>query len=148
MVSADEEAMEWRSKLMTALDLIYIMLYAIIAMFLTLTAFASFVVVGSALWGAIGAESPILFIIMALKDIFIAIIIVELLLTVMVFIQKEQIDMRLLLGAGLTAMVRKVLLFGVEESNIAEMMAVVALILVLTFAMIAFTKYRTTVECE
>ncbi|MDD2666630.1 MAG: phosphate-starvation-inducible PsiE family protein [Methanocellales archaeon] len=148
LMSIDEKAMEWRSKLMTVLDIIYIMLYAVIAFFLTLTAFASFVVVGSALLGAIGAESPILFIITALKDIFIAIIVVELLLTVMVFIQKEQIDMRLLLGAGLTAMVRKVLLFGVEEVDIAEMMAVIALILVLTFAMIAFTKYRTAVECE
>ena len=148
MRSADEEVVEWKSKLMTTLDELYVILYAIIAIFLILAALASFLVVGSALLGAISADSPMLFIIMAIKDLFITIIIVELLLTVMVFIQKEHIDMRLLLSAGLTAMVRKVLLFGVEEVNITEMIVVMALILVLTLAMIAFTKYKTTVQCE
>lgn len=148
MVSKDQQVMEWKSKLMTTLDKLYVLLYAIIAVFLILAAFATFVVVGSSLLGAIGSDSPMLFIILAIKDLFIAIIVVELLLTVMVFIQKEQIDMRLLLSAGLTAMVRKVLLFGVEEVDITEMIVVMALILVLTLAMIALTKCKTTVECE
>jgi uncharacterized membrane protein (DUF373 family) len=147
-MSADEEAMEWKSKLMTILDELYVLLYAIIALFLILAAFASLVVVGIDILGAIGSDSPMLFIILAIKDIFIAIIVVELLLTVMFFIQKEQLDMRLLLSVGLTAMVRKALMFGVEEADIIEMIVVMALILVLTLAMITLTKYKTTVECE
>ena len=143
---ADEEDVGWKPKLVKTLDVLYMVIYVIIAIFLIAMAFASFVFVGKDLWSVLGAESPMLVILMALKDLFIAIIIVELLLTVVVFIREEQIDMRLLLGAGLTAMVRKVLVFGVEEVNIMEMVVVVALIIVLTLAMVALTKYKPTVE--
>ncbi|MDI6902307.1 MAG: hypothetical protein QMC77_01050 [Methanocellales archaeon] len=96
---ADEEDMGWKPKLVRTLDGLYMAIYVIIAIFLIAMAFASFVFVGKDLWSILGAESPMLVILMALKDLFIAIIIVELLLTVVVFIREEQIDMRLLLGA-------------------------------------------------
>ncbi|MBU2617709.1 MAG: phosphate-starvation-inducible PsiE family protein, partial [Euryarchaeota archaeon] len=127
---SDKEDVGWKPKLVRTLDGLYMVIYVTIAIFLIAMAFASFVFVGKDLWGVLGAESPMLVILMALKDLFIAIIIVELLLAVVVFIREEQIDMRLLLGAGLTAMVRKVLVFGVEEVNIMEMVVVVALIMV------------------
>lgn len=82
-----------------------------------------------------------LVILLMLRDLFIAIIIVELLQTAAVFIREEQVDIRMILGAGLTAMVRKVLVFGVEAVEITEMVIVVALIIALTLAIVMFTRY-------
>ncbi|MCD5409920.1 MAG: phosphate-starvation-inducible PsiE family protein [Methanocellales archaeon] len=96
-----------------------IAIYAIIAVFLIGMAFMLFV----------------------LKDLMVAMILVELLQTVIVFIREHKFDMRLILAAGLTAMVRKVLVFGVEPVDAMMMGLVVALIVVLTASMVVFTKY-------
>jgi len=140
MVNKRESA-RWKPKLVDALDNVYIGIYTIIAVFLVAMALASFIVVGRDVLGGLGSESTMSVILIALKDLMVAIIIVELLQTVVVFIREEQVDIRMILGAGLTAMVRKVLVFGVEEVEITEMAIVVALIIALTLAIVMLTRY-------
>ncbi|MDI6888488.1 MAG: phosphate-starvation-inducible PsiE family protein [Methanocellales archaeon] len=111
------------------------------AVFLIAMAFTSFLYVGRDLSGIFESENAMLVILLMLRDLFIAIIIVELLQTAAVFIREEQVDIRMILGAGLTAMVRKVLVFGVEAVEITEMVIVVALIIALTLAIVMFTRY-------
>jgi len=102
-----KETTKWKPQLIDALDNVYIGIYIIITVFLVAMAFASFFYVGKDLSRIFESENAMLVILLALKDLFVAIIIVELLQTVVVFIREEQVDIRMILGAGLTAMVRK-----------------------------------------
>ncbi len=110
-------------------------LYLIAALFLVLMAVAAFFVVTRDLYGLIVDGMAINVIYTALNDLLIVLIIAELLQIIVVFIQKHQLDLRLILAAGLTAMIRRVLVFGVE--NIAwEEMAVTALLIAILSAAI------------
>ncbi|ATZ61338.2 MAG: phosphate-starvation-inducible PsiE family protein [Methanosarcinales archaeon Met12] len=133
----------WRQKLADTVDGIEIAIYAIIAVFLIGMAFITFVHVGRNLLLNVFVipNDPMSAMLLALKDLMVAMILVELLQTVIVFIREHKLDMRLILAAGLTAMVRKVLVFGVEPIDAMMMSLVVALIVVLTVAMVVFTKY-------
>jgi uncharacterized membrane protein (DUF373 family) len=135
---------KWKQNLIKLLDKTDTVIYTIIAIFLIAMAFASFIVVGKDVLNSFSSGSTISVILIALKDLMVAIIVVELLQTVVVFIREEQVDIRMILGAGLTAMVRKVLVFGVEEVEILEMAVVVALIIVLTLAIVILTRYACT----
>jgi len=132
-----------RQKLADTVDRIEIAIYVIIAVFLIGMAFITFVHVGRALLLNVFVipNDPMSAMLLALKDLMIAMILVELLQAVIVFIREHKLDMRLILAAGLTAMVRKVLVFGVEPVDAMMMGLVVALIVVLTVAMVVFTKY-------
>jgi uncharacterized membrane protein (DUF373 family) len=59
-------------------------------------------------------DSPII----GLNDLFAAIIVLELLMTVVGYMKTKSINLGLLLGAALTAMVRKIILFGYQPGDV------------------------------
>jgi uncharacterized membrane protein (DUF373 family) len=59
-------------------------------------------------------DSPII----GLNDLFAAIIVLELLMTVVGYMKTKSINLGLLLGAALTAMVRKIILFGYQLGDV------------------------------
>ncbi|MGZ4916127.1 MAG: phosphate-starvation-inducible PsiE family protein [Halobacteriota archaeon] len=61
----------------------------------------------------------------ALQDIFTTIIVAELLLTVVGYLKTRTINLRLILGAGLTAMVRRLLVIGIEPLTFEELVIIV-----------------------
>ncbi len=56
--------------------------------------------------------------IIGLNDLFAAIIVLELLMTVVGYMKTKSINLGLLLGAALTAMVRKIILFGYQPGDV------------------------------
>jgi uncharacterized membrane protein (DUF373 family) len=70
----------------------------------------------------------------ALQDIFTTIIVAELLITVLGYLKTRTIDLRLILGIGVTAMVRRLLVIGIEPFAFEELIIVVAATAVLVVA--------------
>jgi uncharacterized membrane protein (DUF373 family) len=70
----------------------------------------------------------------ALQDLMTTFILAELIQTVAVFLKSRMIDVRLILAAGLTAMIRRILVSGVEEMSTPDMAVTAVLMLVLIVA--------------
>jgi uncharacterized membrane protein (DUF373 family) len=58
--------------------------------------------------------------IIGLTDLFAAIIVLELLMTVVGYMKSKSISLGLLLGAALTAMVRKIITFGYQPVSVQD----------------------------
>lgn len=104
-----------------------------IALALVAVAVASFVPVVAALAGIAGTGSAGA-VTAALHAILITIIVVELLETVIVYAQTRRFRVQPILVAGITAMVRRILLAGVETTTPVDTAVTVASILVLAVA--------------
>ena len=118
-------------------------IYLIAALFLIVMAIAAFLVVAGDLFQFTAGGGQIDIIYNSLNDLLVVLIIVELIQTIAVFIQRHVLELRLILAAGLTAMIRRVLLFGVETNVTTMDMAVTAvLIIVLAFAIYLVGRER------
>jgi uncharacterized membrane protein (DUF373 family) len=71
-----------------------------------------------------------------LHTILLSIIILELLETVVIYFRTHRVQVRPILFAGLTAMIRRVLVFGVEQVGVIDLLTTVAVIAVLTAAIV------------
>lgn len=75
-------------------------------------------------------------ILQALKDLMTTFIIVELIQTVVVYLKSHKLDIRLVLAAGLTAMIRRVLVAGMESLSLQDLTVTALLMLVLIIAIV------------
>jgi uncharacterized membrane protein (DUF373 family) len=71
--------------------------------------------------------------ILGLQELFVTIIILELLMTVIGYMKRRSINLGLLLGAGLTAMIRKIITVGYPSTDNQEF----ALVLIATAILVA-----------
>lgn len=110
-------------------------IYLMVALFLILMAIASFFIVGRDMSGLVSGQMTIDTIYMSLNDLLVILILVELIQTVVVFIRSHRLDLRLIIAAGLTAMIRRVLVFGVEHIPVEEMVITAVLVVVLVAAL-------------
>ena len=110
-------------------------IYLMVALFLIIMALASFIIVGRDLSGLVSGSMTIDTIYMSLNDLLVILILVELIQTVVVFIRSHKLDIRLIIAAGLTAMIRRVLVFGVEHIPFEEMVITAVLVIVLVAAL-------------
>ncbi len=121
----------------SALDKIESGIYLIVALFLGIMALLTFFVVARDLSQFVSGPVNLSLIDTALNDLLVTLIIAGLIQTVIVYIKLHMLDLRLILGVGLTAMVRRVLVFGVEKQITWEEMAITALLI----AVIVFGIY-------
>jgi uncharacterized membrane protein (DUF373 family) len=86
-------------------------------------------------------DSPII----GLTDLFAAIIVLELLMTVVGYMKTKSISLGLLLGAALTAMVRKIIAFGYQPVDMQsfELALVATAILVVALYFVSDKKIHT-----
>ncbi|MDT8358232.1 MAG: phosphate-starvation-inducible PsiE family protein [Methanomicrobiaceae archaeon] len=75
-----------------------------------------------------------------LHALFVPIILIEILETVLAYFRTSTFQLAPILVAGITAMVRRVLLFGVETVDPIEMVITLAAIGVLTFAVVYISR--------
>ena len=75
-----------------------------------------------------------------LHTLLLTFIIIELLETVVIYFRTHQLRVRPILFAGLTAMIRRVLVFGVEPTDFMDVIATVIVIAVLTAAIFLIGK--------
>jgi uncharacterized membrane protein (DUF373 family) len=77
-----------------------------------------------------------------LHALLVTIIIIEILDTVTAYFRTNQLQVRPILIAGLTAMVRKILIYGLEPTDLVDVIGTVAVIAVLTAAIAVVGKER------
>ncbi len=105
---AQEQRREGHFKMVRSFELAEVVLYAVVAILLVAIAVVSLINVVSNIATYVVTNTPIL----GLQELFLTIIILELLMTVVGYMRNRSINLRLLLGAGLTAMIRKVITVG------------------------------------
>jgi uncharacterized membrane protein (DUF373 family) len=125
----DKEA-KYNETLATIIGRIESAIYLVAALFLIIMAIAAFIVVADDLFQFVSSGERIDVIYTALNDLLVVLIVVELIQTIAVFIRRHVLELRLILAAGLTAMIRRVLLFGIEKNITPEDMAITALIII------------------
>ncbi len=115
-------------------------IYLAIAFVLTLLAVISFYDVGIQVLLIPSAANITTGILQVLHALLITIIIIELLETVLAYFRTYQLQVRPIIIAGLTAIIRRVLLFGYETTDPLDMAITLAAIAVLTFASVYVVK--------
>ncbi|MDI6895868.1 phosphate-starvation-inducible PsiE family protein [Methanocella conradii] len=111
------------------LDKLEMAIYLLVALFLGIMALMTFFIVAMDLTEFIMGPADLSIIDIALNSLLVTLIIAALIQTVIVYIKVHTLDLRLILGVGLTAMIRRVLVFGVEKTITWEQMAVTALLI-------------------
>ena len=95
-----------------ALDIVQSTIYLLVAVFLILMAVMSFYIVALDMMKFVTEPASILLVDKALENLMIVFIITGLIQTLIVYIKTHEIDARLVLAVGLTAVIRRVLVFG------------------------------------
>ena len=106
---------------------IELLIYGLIGVLLVVIALSSVIVVSRDVITTPDLNSAL----HALNDLFITIIVAELLVTVVGYMKHRTVNLRLILGAGITAMVRRLLVIGVEPIAFEELIVVLFAIVVL-----------------
>jgi uncharacterized membrane protein (DUF373 family) len=106
-----------------------LVLYSAVAVLLIVIAIISLLVEVSNIGNYLTSASTIL----GLQELFVTVIILELLMTVIGYMKRRSINLGLLLGVGLTAMIRKIITVGYSSTNYQEF----ALVLVATAILVA-----------
>lgn len=129
-----DEVKNYSSIITRAIGTVESAIYLLVALFLVIMAIASFFIVASDLSKLVTGSFAIDTIYTALNDLLVILIIVELIQTVVVFVKSHRLDLRLILAAGMTAMIRRVLVFGVEKIPLDEMFITAVLLFVIVIA--------------
>jgi uncharacterized membrane protein (DUF373 family) len=111
------------------LDKAEAVIYLLVALFLGIMALMTFFLVARDLSQFVIGQTNLDMIDTALNSLLVTLIIAALIQTVIVYIKIHTLDLRLILGVGLTAMIRRVLVFDVEKNITWEQMAVTALLI-------------------
>jgi uncharacterized membrane protein (DUF373 family) len=115
-------------------------IYFITAVVLSLLALVSFVVAGIQFLTLFGPGDLTSNLLQVLHAILLTIIIVEILETVTAYFRTSRVLVRPILVAGLTATVRQVIIAGVGTINPTDTLVIVAVIAVLTAAVVLVGK--------
>jgi len=141
MNGPDEEIpqMQWA---ISAIMRVNYVIYFCIAIVLVLLAVVSFYDVALQFLQVFGGSSVTDGILRVLHALLVTIIIIEILETVTTYFRTNQLQVRPILIAGLTAMVRKILVYGLEPTDLIDVVGTVAVIAVLTVAIAVVVKER------
>jgi uncharacterized membrane protein (DUF373 family) len=137
--SGDHESPLMR-RAIAALSSVTTLIYLIIAVILVILVGFSFYGVLLQLFSIFQGVSLTDGILGVLHTILLSIIILELLETVVIYFRTHRVQVRPILFAGLTAMIRRILVFGVEQVGVIDLLATVAVIAVLTAAIVLIGK--------
>lgn len=127
-------------KIVAAISSVTTIIYLIIAVVLVILAALSFVEVIRQVVAIIGTRNITAGILGVLHTLLLSIIIIELLETVVIYFRTSQFRVQPILFAALTAMIRRVLVYGVETSDFLDILTTVAAIGVLTMAIVLIGK--------
>ena len=131
-VTADASAPDYSRIIGRALELSQAAIYLVAALLLTLLALMAFFVIASDMSNIVRGSMSIQSIDIVLSDVLVVFVITGLIQTLIVYIKSHTIDPWLVLSVGLTAIIRRVLVFGAQERPYED----VALTAVLLFVII------------
>jgi uncharacterized membrane protein (DUF373 family) len=131
------------------LDRVESAVYLLVSVFLVILALMTLFIVGKDMASFVTGPFSLDTLVLALNDLLVTLIIAELIQTVVVYFKSHQLELKLILAAGLTAMIRRVLVFGVEKNITWEEMTITAfLILVITVAIYLVGEKKVRLERE
>jgi len=116
------------------------LIYVITAVLLSILALVSFVAAGVQFLALLGPGDLTTSLLQVLHAILVTIIIVEILETVTAYFKTSRVLVRPILVAGLTAMVRRIIIVGVGTIDPTDTLVTVAVIAVLTAAVVFVGK--------
>jgi uncharacterized membrane protein (DUF373 family) len=131
-VTADSKSPDYKLVVGRALDLGQAAIYLVTALLLILLALMAFFVIASDMNNIIRGSMTIQSIDIVLSDVLIVFVITGLIQTLIVYMKSHTIDPWLVLSVGLTAIIRRVLVFGAQDRPYED----VALTAVLLFVVI------------
>ena len=131
---------EWITRIIAVLTSVTTVIYLVIAAILVTLVGISFFDVFQQLLSLPGQGTLTDGILNVLHTLLLSIINLELLETVVIYFRTHQVKVRPILFAGLTAMIRRVLVFGVESVEFLDLLTTVAVIAVLTAAIVLIGK--------
>ena len=124
-------------------------IYLLVSIFLIIMAFVAMFVVGRDIFTFITGSLQLNDLVVALQDLLAVLIIAELIQTVVVYFKSHQLDLKLILAAGLTAMIRRILVFGAEKGvDNKEMIVIAALIAIIAIAIVVIGRDSRTNEVK
>lgn len=116
-------------------------IYLLVAIFLIIMALVAMFVVGRDIFNFVTGSLVLDDLVKALQDLLAVLIIAELIQTVVVYFKSHQLDLKLILAAGLTAMIRRILVFGAEKGvDTTEMIVVAALIAIIAIGIVVIGR--------
>jgi uncharacterized membrane protein (DUF373 family) len=122
-------------------------IYLLVAIFLIIMALVAMFVVGRDIFNFVTGSLVLDDLVKALQDLLAVLIIAELIQTVVVYFKSHQLDLKLILAAGLTAMIRRILVFGAEKGvDTTEMVVIAALIAIIAIAIVVIGRDTRTHE--
>ncbi len=128
----EQQRLQRHYRIVRVFELAEIVLYAVVAVFLVVIAVISLINVGGNIANYLVTNTPIL----GLQELFLTIIVLELLMTVVGYMKNRSINLGLLLGAGLTAVIRKLITVGYLPIAAQELALILAAIAILVAAII------------
>ncbi len=128
----EQQRLQRHYRIVRVFELAEIVLYAVVAVFLVVIAVISLINVVGNIANYLVTNTPIL----GLQELFLTIIVLELLMTVVGYMKNRSINLGLLLGAGLTAMIRKLITVGYLPIAAQELALILAAIAILVAAII------------
>lgn len=114
-----------------SLDIIQSTIYLLAAVFLILMSLMAFYIVARDMMSFVAEPASILLVDKALEDLMVIFVITGLIQTLIVYIKTHSIDTRLVLAVGLTAVIRRVLVFGATTKPWEETALTAVLLFVL-----------------
>jgi uncharacterized membrane protein (DUF373 family) len=135
-----EQILRWIRWMVFPIMVVTFAIYVGIAVILSLLALVSLVDGAALLLAVPGSPSFSTALLDVLHAVLLTIIIVEILETVLVYFRTSRVQVRPILIAGLTAMVRRVIVMGVESVNTLDILATAVVIAVLTAAVLLVGK--------
>lgn len=115
--------------------------YLLVSIFLVVMALMAMFIVGRDLLTFATGSLKLEDLVVALQDLLTVLILAELIQTVVVYFKRHQLDLKLILAAGLTAMIRRILVFGVEKGiDPMEMVVIAALIVIIAVAIVVIDR--------
>ncbi|HMK46426.1 MAG TPA: phosphate-starvation-inducible PsiE family protein [Methanocella sp.] len=141
-IKAPDKKARYSNTIGNALDVVQSSLYLLAAIFLVLMAIMAFYIVAQDMILFVTEPSTILQIDNALEDLMIIFIITGLIQTLIVYIKSHSIDVRLVLAVGLTAIIRRVLVFGAKPKPWDETALTAVLLFVLIIGIYLIARQR------
>ncbi|HEY3272836.1 MAG TPA: phosphate-starvation-inducible PsiE family protein [Methanocella sp.] len=147
-VTADANAQDYNRVVGRALDLMQAAIYLVAAILLILLALMAFLVIGSDMNDIIRGSMNIKSIDSVLSDILILFVITGLIQTLIVYIKSHSVDPWLVLSVGLTAIIRRVLIFGAQDRPYEDVALTAVLLFVIIIGLYLIDRKYPTVSRE
>lgn len=120
-------------------------IYLLVSVFLVVMALMALYTVSWDLWVFITESFELTDLVKALQDLLTVLILAELIQTVVVYFKSHQLDLKLILVAGMTAMIRRILVFGAEKNtDPLEMIVIAALIIIIAVSIVIIDRNEHT----